>query len=228
MTEPKDGLIFGYDPGGNGKHGVACLTIESQKITDCESATLKNAKKVLEWFYKYKVIPLGIGVDTLTAWSMGDSGWRPADEHLKKILGVNHQNAGDVNDGGNNPLRSVISSNSLHGAMSVNGMAVILKLREKFSGLPVTEAHPRALYNYLTAEPRGMDCMAQWLTGEPHISNKCPLPWTQIKEHERDAVISALAMYMGLTGQWIIDLHRLPDTSELIFPAGECKYYWPC
>ena len=68
--------------------------------------------------------PDGIGVNTLTAWSTGRAGWRPADRWLRYRYP-------EVRN-------SVASPNSLFGSMALNGMSVLMSLRtiQRFRGSP--------------------------------------------------------------------------------------------
>lgn len=77
-----NGVIAGYDPGGNGANGLALLFISDGLITTVESETVETAQDVLNRLLEFDDL-LGIGVDTLTKWSTGKSGWRDADLTLR-------------------------------------------------------------------------------------------------------------------------------------------------
>lgn len=100
--------IIGYDPGGNGNHGVACLTVNADftpVTVTCQS--VETVGDAIAWASSLTDI-VGVGIDTLTRWSTGRSGWRPADRWLRKhppFVG-----------------KSVASPNSLFGSMPVGGM----------------------------------------------------------------------------------------------------------
>ena len=122
-----NGQIFGYDPGGKKAHGVARAVVENGRITSLQTATKTNVEEVIEWFGT-GVRPVGIGIDTLTVWSTGDSGWRPADRWLRKQYP---------------PVQlSVASPNSLFGSMGLNGMMVMHLLQEKWEDLIVAVTRP--------------------------------------------------------------------------------------
>jgi|KBSMisStandDraft_5_1062788.scaffolds.fasta_scaffold283733_2 hypothetical protein len=206
-------MFFGYDPGGNGKHGVAALFIEHGNPIALQSALVETAEAAVQWFAGRSGAPIAIGVDTLTCWSTGSSGWRPADRWLK----------------GRYPKvqASIASPNSLYGAMSINGMAALLALREIFPKLLVTETHPKVLHWHILRRPydyiSGQAYMLEALTKELGIEV------TSSSDHEWDAVLSALVAFRGVSGQWRRDLHKLPTTKteRLVMPFGVTNYFWP-
>ena len=73
-------LYLGYDPGGGGAHGVA--VIDGRNVL-CD--TMLTAQNAIDWFCDRcgERTPSGFGVDTLTLWSSGAAGWRPADRALR-------------------------------------------------------------------------------------------------------------------------------------------------
>ena len=196
-----NGHIAGYDPGGNDAHGLAIGKYENGVCVNIPTCTKPNAEAVIERLYGVEGNLLGIGVDTIVCWATGKSGWRPADKWLiNRYPGA----AG-----------SVMAPNSIFGAMPVNGMAVILALKEKWPDLRVTEAHPKVLLHWARINN---DDLAAWLDGV-EASN----------EHERDAVLSMYAACKGLRGDWTHDLFTEPvgDTGRPICPAGPAHYWWP-
>lgn len=144
MTPDIGRCYLGYDPGGNGKHGVAAICVQADAVVKIELDTVDAASDVLKWFLCQNRIArlgpaVGIGVDTLTYWSGGNSGWRKADIHLRDIYP-------DVKG-------SVASANSLYGSMGLNGMFVLRRLRDRNQCLYVTETHPKVLHRALFCEP---------------------------------------------------------------------------
>ena len=125
------GTVFGYDPGGNGKHGLARATVRDGSILNVTTETLHHVEDVVTSILNIET-PLGLGIDTLTCWSTGPSGWRPADHWLRR-----HYR--DVQN-------SVVAPNSLYGAMSLSGMASLVAVRQAFPDIFVTETHPKVLY----------------------------------------------------------------------------------
>jgi hypothetical protein len=205
------GEIWGYDPGGK-EHGVSRLTITQDLITACLVKTVDTAYAALNWFGKSP--PLAFGVDTLTAWSTGRSGDRPADRWLRQTYPQAES--------------SVMSPNELRGAMCVNGMAVVWHFRNLWPNLLVSETHPKILY-YAIAHQLYRDtplaqrtaALTQWLglSGNLAIGN----------DHEWDAAASAYAAWKGLRMNCATDLHQTPPLpgENLIHPAGPTVYFWP-
>ena len=128
------GTVVGYDPGGNGKHGFARALVRGGDIVCVTTKTLQTAEDVVRSILDGEK-PLGLGIDTLTCWSTGHSGWRPADRWLRqRYPGVK---------------RAIVAPGGLFGAMSVNGMAVLVAVRQAFPDIFVTETHPKVLYHAL-------------------------------------------------------------------------------
>ena len=102
--------ILGYDPGGNGNHGVAVLSVDdSYAPLNIIVQTKGTIDEVIQWFAGHDNV-CGIGIDTLTKWSNGHSGWRPADLWLR--------------DHYHEVSASVVSPNALRGSMVIGGMVV--------------------------------------------------------------------------------------------------------
>lgn len=261
MTSDSNGCWLGYDPGGNGKHGVAAIRVEDGVVTEIELKTADAAHDVVTWFSCRSRAArlgrvLGIGVDTLTYWSGGRSGWRHADSFLRCHYS-------DVAD-------SVASANSLYGSMGINGMFVLLRLREKSGNLYVTETHPKVLHWALVKKPYaaypgrrpterdkiqewGNACRG-WQEMNPRLAvllrldgnrrddfkpRKTAYENTRMptvsgvprNDHEWDALISAWAAYQGHESkQGRVGWKNLVDCetqSALVFPAGPVEYRWP-
>ncbi|MDA0661192.1 MAG: DUF429 domain-containing protein [Planctomycetota bacterium] len=205
-------IYLGYDPGGGGAHGVAAIN-GNNVVSD----TLLTAQHAIDWFREIcrdrEIIVLG--VDTLTLWSTGPSGWRPADRALRATYPA--------------VANSVTSSNSLYGAMPINGAVVMRMLAERVESLPITETHPKVLYFALTgnvydyAEQSGtmIQSLTDWI-GEEEININ--------SEHAWDALISAYAARQWHTKAWTDDLHQLPqsDNEQLtpVFGDRAC-FAWP-
>ena len=206
------GTVVGYDPGGNGKHGFARATVRDGEIVCVTTKTLQTAEDVVRSILGGEK-PLGLGVDTLTCWSTGRSGWRPADCSLRQRYPA--------------VKKSIVAPNALFGAMSVNGMAVLVTVRQALPDIFVTETHPKVLYyarckqryDYSGPNASAMNaCLSCWLGVDVQPQNA----------HEWDAAISILPVVRGLNGSWQ-DLHTLPTKSSerLVHPCGETTYMWP-
>lgn len=208
---PATGTVVGYDPGGNGKHGLAWATVRDGRIDSVTTKTLGNVDGVLAAIREIGT-PLGIGIDTLACWSTGDGGWRPADDLLRKNYHAVE--------------RSVIAPNALRGAMCLSGMAVLLAVRRAFPGVFVTETHPKVLYYQLSGGQHhdyhtNRSDMNKWLRGEFDADVK-PLQ----TDHEWDAAISILPVVRyRLDGSWKNDLHATDE--PLVQPCDDTAFVWP-
>lgn len=205
--------MVGYDPGGNGKHGLAQATLLNGDIVGITTETLRTVEDVVASVLDIEA-PLGLGVDTLTCWGTGRSGWRPADHWLRRRYPE--------------VASSIVASNALYGAMSVNGMALLVVMREAFPDIFVTETHPKVLYYAL--------CGRHYDFNGPNrsVMNTCLSRLLNVdvapqNEHEWDAAISILAVVCGLRDTWRRDLHaRQAGSGErLIQPCGRTAYVWP-
>ena len=206
------GIVVGYDPGGNNAHGFAELRVEDGRAVNLSTATLETAEDVISRIERLPSV-LALGVDTLTCWGTGASGWRPADLWLRRqYKAVQH---------------SIMTPNGLFGSMGLNGMSVLISARRRFPNVPITETHPKVLfwhlrrqkYDYDQTKPEMDSVLAQSLgTGAKPAT-----------EHEWDAGISALAALEGIAGRWTHDLHTLPlNTGQrVVAPCGNTNYFWP-
>lgn len=206
------GTIVGYDPGGNSKHGLAIFEYRDGRIIDVQITTYNTALDVFERVSKCFNI-LGVGIDTLTCWNMGESGWRPADKWLREKY-PSIQN-------------SVASPNSLFGSMGINGMSVLISLRGKFREIPVSETHPKVLYYAMSGNKYKYSSSSVEMDRFLSVAMECDIKTEN--DHEWDAVISVYALYQGIVGCWVHDLHQLPSESQehMVKPAGETQYWWP-
>jgi hypothetical protein len=206
------GTLIGYDPGGNGSHGLALIEFVESKPVAVEIDTYSNANQVINRISAISNV-LGIGVDTLTYWSTGDSGWRPADRWLKGQY--------------KSITNSIASANSLFGSMGLNGMAVLDFIRTHDPKVAVTETHPKVLYYELAGVK--YDYRGNSLEMDLLVSNQLDIDICTKNDHEWDAAVSVYALLNGITGKWTVDLHRLPlnQDERLVQPCGNTNYWWP-
>ncbi|MCM8626960.1 DUF429 domain-containing protein [Accumulibacter sp.] len=206
-------VYFGYDPGGNDRHGVAALDVQGGKPVSVTTALVGTAEMAIQWFSARAGSPVAIGVDTLTCWSTGPAGWRPADRWLR-------ENCPQVG-------QSVAAPNSLYGSMSLNGMMVLLALRGMAPQVMITETHPKVMHWYLWGE--AYDFVARRSVMVEALAKELGLDLALESDHEWDAALSALAAFRGSSGQWQRNLHAIaPDKDErLVMPCGVTKYFWP-
>jgi hypothetical protein len=204
--------ILGYDPGGDGKHGVAVLHLRDRAPIKIETLTLPNTEAVIEYFSTVENVH-ALGVDTLTCWSTGPGGWRPADRWLRKMYPQ--------------VAPSIVTPNGLFGSMGLNGPSVVLECQAVNPALIVTEAHPKVLhwhlarkrYDYAGEKGRMLDL----LSGLLQVSVEATT------DHAWDAALSAFAAFRGCYGDWDNDLHQLPveANERIVWPCGATRYFWP-
>ncbi|MCZ8547309.1 DUF429 domain-containing protein [Mesorhizobium qingshengii] len=199
-------IALGFDPGG--AKGFGCCLLAEGSFT---TATVGTIAEAMRW----AVIacageaPSLAGIDTLLHWSDGPSGWRRADLCLKgKYPGAS---------------ASVMSPNSLFGAMAVGGVGLAIRLKEQWPMMAITETHPKVLFHALHGANYAKSEIAaafDWFVDRAALS-----PGSVRNEHELDALISAWAAKQGTLQQWS-DLCE-PRTQDMIFPAGPVSYLWP-
>ena len=206
------GTILGYDPGGNSSHGLSVVTLNNDEISRIENLTLKTAENVINIAHDIPDL-IAVGVDTLSCWCTGHGGWRPADRWLKAKY--------------KNITRSIVSPNSLYGSMGLNGMSVLISLRELYPNLSVTETHPKVLYMALTGHKYDYDTSNKKM--DSFLSSVMGHNITTTNDHEWDAAISVYAAHQGLAKKWKRDLHSLSleQAERLIKPCGNTVYWWP-
>ncbi|MGB3541592.1 hypothetical protein [Rubrivirga sp.] len=203
--------VVGYDPGGNGRHGLALLDLEDGQPHALRLSTHPTVESVLTALEDESVA--AVGVDTLTCWATGRSGWRPADRWLRREYPASR--------------RSTAAPNSLYGSMSVGGMAVLLALRARQPEVPVSETHPKVLYRALWH--RHYDYVAEAKPMDADLSARLGLEVGTANDHEWDAAVSALVALHLLRGDWPRDLHTLPTDADerLVWPCGPTHFVWP-
>lgn len=146
--------------------------------------------------------PAGVGVDAPLWWSSGKSSDRKADRWIRTTYGI--------------ASGTVQTTNSLRGAALVQGAMFVQRLRERFPDVPVTEVHPKAV----------AIALGGWTS--PAVSRLGIR--TDATEHERDALMSAVAAREGFSGHWRRDLSetRLPSEQDpFTYWLAPVHYFWP-
>ena len=208
-------LIIGYDPGGEKKNGVALLRHVGCRIDSASCHTCDCVDQALAWIHEQvgKGNIDAAGIDSLLSWGSGPGGWRPMDQVIRKHY--------------REVLLSVMSPNSLRGSMALQGMSFAMELRALQPAVKLNETHPKVQYYATTGKKhdfKGASSeMTKWLLDQLHPS----LDFRVANDHEWDALFSAWATLMGLSGGWTNDLIRHARNEKLITPAGEVTYYWP-
>jgi predicted nuclease with RNAse H fold len=189
--EQPNAVWIGVDPGGTRAFGLAMLSTSGEVTPFCKSCVDLVTSR-----------PLGVGVDAPLWWSSGPSSDRKADQWIRRT----HR----IHSG------TVQTANSLRGAALVQGAMFVSRLREKFPGVSVTEAHPKALAIALG----GWNGPAIAKLGVIFPSG----------EHERDATMAAIAAREGYEGRWTRDLSLERHPSEQdpkSYWLGPVSYFWP-
>lgn len=194
---------IGADPGGKGNFGMAILEADGTSrtyIVDCTEDAIQIVKD------EVKTRPAGVGVDAPLWWSSGRSSDRHADQWLRQTYGLS---------GG-----QVQAANSLRGAVLVQGLLFVQRIRELFSDVGITETHPKALIKALN--------MAGWDDFAATYSVTTALQ--DGNEHKRDAIISAVAAREGFEGRWLNDLSTTRNATEqdpATYWLAPIHYFWP-
>ena len=116
-----------------------------------------------------------------------------------------------------------MSPNSLFGAMAIGGMALALRLRQKWPELELNETHPKVLLHALgnpydpkkskTVQAAIRRFVSQGHYTEPNIEG----------EHQLDAALSAWATQKGVAESWV-DI--IGNRDNLLFPVEKVSYLW--
>lgn len=217
--------IVGYDPGGTNAHGLAILKLaEYRPVPEHRTLSLHSCSTVRE---AVRLVGsntsdgkiTAVGIDTLTKWGLAIAGWRPADIYLRDKYGA--------------VAKSVMPPTYLSGAMSINGAAFLLALRDRFSkdGAMLTEAHPKVLYFALTGKKhewkKSNGEMVKWITNELKAEVEGN-PFGK-SDHTFDAALALLAAEKGFQGEWKLDLHSIGDGDEgdCVEYIGPTHFWWP-
>jgi Protein of unknown function (DUF429) len=214
-VNPPDSEIFlGFDPGGNGKYGVALLS-----GTDLSCCAVETTATAFEWAKRGCGLkkPVAAGIDTLLHWSDRRSGWRAADCSLRAKYPT--------------MKRSVVAPSSLYGAMVIGGMALAMRCRKNWQKIILNETHPKVLFYHFFEWSYGGKQDARAREERLAKAIRCfealsglSLP-SRTDEHAFDAALSAWATREGCRKGWddLADHDR-----DLVFPIEDgVHYFWP-
>ncbi len=194
---------IGVDLGGKKNFGVAVLQYDGSAYACCVDCADEAIEVVRQ---RVKSHPAGVGVDAPLWWSSGVSSDRRADQWLRATYGL--------------PGGQVQAANSLRGAALIQGAMFVQRVRQLFPGVPVTETHPKALLTALGMKDG--DAFRSRFSVQPDEAGE--------PEHERDAVISAVAAREGFEERWVKDLSIFRHPSEQDpsrFWLAPIHYFWP-
>jgi predicted nuclease with RNAse H fold len=194
---------MGVDPGDEGNFGLAILKSDDT----CYTCTVDYVDAAVDAIRGHvHSLPAGIGVDAPLWWSSGRSGLRKADQWIRDKYGLHP--------------RHVQAVNSLWGSVLAQGMMFVARMREVFPDVKVTETHPKAVLAALGEDP--------WRAHFNAIPTSLTLDGKP--DHERDAVISAIAAREGFEGRWTKDLvdDRYPsEQNPSAHWLAPIHYFWP-
>jgi hypothetical protein len=127
-TGEESDIYLGFDPGGDRGFGAAVLRGVEVKVT-----TVSTVGEAIRWACANcgRNCPKAAGIDTLLHWCGGPGGWRAADKELRAAY--------------SEARSSVLSPNGLYGSMVVGGMALALRLRQRWPEIALNETHPKLL-----------------------------------------------------------------------------------
>lgn len=215
------GVVLGFDPGGSSRrgNGIAGVRVEQGRVADVLVDSHECVDDSEEWVLSKfgEAEWLGLGVDTLLAWSGSRCGWRAADAALRdKYPEVEG---------------SVVSPNGLYGSMCLGGPLLASRLRQARPNLPLFETHPKVLYFHLTRE------IYDWEGASATMSRRLEALLKPARrgslevdsEDEFDALLSAYAAIQAAAGTWTTDLYSLSPGGELFYPVigPSPRYPWP-
>ncbi|WP_215779113.1 DUF429 domain-containing protein [Paludibacterium sp. B53371] len=195
-------MFLGFDPGGAGKFGWACLSVsESGSLVDIKTGVSSSAQSALKGAVGgSEMVPVGVGIDAPLYWvTEGD---RRADAQIRQRVCATGGQSG-----------TVAHVNSLRGACLVQGVMVAKQIAMQWPRTLITEAHPKALLQLYPAAKLFLD---------RHFN-------APASEHERDAVLAAFAAWCAANAQsgWRNLLSE--ETSQVFVPGGHDVGYWfPC
>jgi hypothetical protein len=206
-------VLVGLDPGGRNAFGWCVvddgaalpLRVRSFGVANDADEALRAVDAVAG-----SDIAVAAGIDAPLFWTT--SGDRNVDAHVRQAICRRGASSGTVGH-----------VSSLRGACLVQGVLAAALLQQRWPGLPLTEAHPKA---------------ALWMLGDASKTRKpATLAMTDLaryfdvsgggswSEHSRDAALGALAA-------WAM-LHRAPGWSDIrkldpsaVSPLGAAAAYW--
>ncbi|WP_160316355.1 DUF429 domain-containing protein [Roseovarius tolerans] len=194
---------FGFDPGGKKAFGIAVINDHGVVATRTTSSVLEAISVAKSYLLGEQ--PKGAGIDAPLWWSAREGGGRLVDEKLRRRYSISSG--------------TIQSPNSLRGAVLTQGLLLVQKLREEFPDILISEAHPKALLRGPCRD--GVDCLAGVQLGSYDASDD---------DHERDAVLAALAVREGGNGNWNVDISekRFPEEQDpKKYWASPVHYFWP-
>lgn len=194
----------GADPGGLNRFGIALLSPRGRY----RSTVVSCADEALEYVARNcEGPPKGGGIDAPLWWSSGPTSVRMADKWIRSEFGIS---SGTVQAG-----------NSLRGAALIQGAMLVVRLRERFPGIEITETHPKALLRGARTSYARF-CKQSGLAAGANAAAET--------DDQQDAVISAIWARDVFEGRWSRDLTKERNPSEQdpsTYWLKPIHYYWP-
>lgn len=214
-------VILGFDPGGKAKFGWAvCIEIDDRlKVIATDIAD--HAKDALE--RSCNALPKGglviaAGIDAPMFWVA--DGDREADRLVRKAIGCL---------GAKSPGGTVQPFNSLRGACVIQGLLILKLLRQLYPGLPITEAHPKALLWLMGIARRDREPgMIGIKDIEGVIIEEMGLNLQDKDKDKRDAILGAFTAQMMIRKKsgWA-DLLKYEKKEKILADKAPIEYWMP-
>ncbi len=212
-------ITLGFDPGGIGNFGCAILNFEDFTASVKTVSSVDEAMKWIGEVTSRSCKPQAIGIDTLMHWQTTQSGWRGADEYLKRLYPDKEIK------------KSIAACNSLYSAMTVQGITLATYIRKTWPDVTITETHPKLLWYELNDREYPRKQNVENVLGElnEHM-RQLEIVCNELRnDHEYDALLSAWAAGKGITDNWedIVGFKAEQQINENVYPIDRAKYYWP-
>jgi predicted nuclease with RNAse H fold len=196
-------IWIGIDPGGKNNFGIAILKSNGT----CHTCTVDHVDEACEVIQTHvECMPAGVGIDAPLWWCSGQGGLRQADRWIREKCKL--------------PPKNVQAVNSLWGSVLAQGMMFTSRIREIYPNVDITETHPKAVLVALGIQ--------KWQRFFEEIPTKLTLE--SQPDHQRDALISAIAAREGFEGRWqkdLIDVRYPTEQDPLKHWLSPVHYFWP-
>jgi hypothetical protein len=134
-------------------------------ILDGSTAVTDTCTGAAECLYWFRVRldgrrPAAVGIDAPLSWSIVGLGLRPMDNHLRTTYRT--------------VAKSVLATNSASGSMAIQGMAMALRLRQRWPLIALNETHPKVLVFEMRRERYVFGpVLTAWLLRLLNLSQSC-------------------------------------------------------
>ena len=214
-------IYLGFDPGGAGEFGW-CVAQESTESASglplivVKAGIAMHAQEAVceaSHLIPGSALPAAAGIDAPLIWSRGVG--RQSEPMLRQQM----RNAGCKTAEG-----TVQHMNSLRGACVAQGMMTAVLLRERFKGIPLSEAHPKA-WLWIAEVASQLSPVAEIAVSD--LPEWCVSTQRQLHNHERDAAISCLSAWaMVHQPEGWHDLYQSEQQDGIYSPLEPPLAYW--